>query len=202
MQRYYDGMRSWGAVISAAAATLALVIAIGALYAARSSYQSSIAEAKNKIAADAIFEWYRHQPVNTRPCLEFLTKLERIDYVEIAARHDFQLSKPLKEEVLACLSDQSTEELPELYDEQNNRLTRRGSSFIAHRANRMLSADNFVASLMVCKIGNVDMYVRIGEVICEEDRTIIEKLPNIGSITNSFAAVRQYIASAKPNGCS
>jgi|SRR5580700_4912754 hypothetical protein len=202
MQRYYDGMRAWGAVVSAVAAICALSVAVVALLVARHNYDSSIAEAKNKIAADTLLEWARRQPLNTRPCLELMAKFETADWNEIAARHEVQLTPTTKEGVLACFSDLSRNELPELYDQSNNKLTRRGASLVAQRANQMLSADNFVASFMVHNIGNIGLYTRVGEAICQEDRTIIERLPNIPSITASFASIRQYIALPKPNGCS
>ena len=66
----------------------------------------------------------------------------------------------------------------------------------------LLGADNFVASFMLGKIGNTELYKGFGDIICDEDRTIIDRLPHVPSIINSFGAVRRYIASPKPNGCS
>jgi hypothetical protein len=144
----------------------------------------------------------RRQPVNTRPCLLFMAQLETKDWDEIVARHEVTLPASLKEDLLACFSDQSANQTSELYDELSNKLTREGASFVVQRANQMLDADNFVASFMVHGIGNTELYAGIGEAICTGDKTIIERLPNVPAITNSIASIRQYVRSPKPNGCS
>ena len=156
MEKYYDAMRAWGAAISATVAIIAAFVATGALAVGWHNYE-------DKMAVDAIFEWNRQRPPNSAPCLRFLVRLEPKDWSEIVNRHEVPLAEELKDYVLGCLSDQSKNELLELYDDTNNKLTRRGAAFIVRRTNQMFNADNFVAGLIIRKIGNTELYQTIGQ---------------------------------------
>jgi hypothetical protein len=182
----YDAMRAWGAVVSALASCLALVIAAIAACIAWSYYGSATSETKTKLAADTVLEWSRRQPRNSRPCIDLAKSLNPDQWNEVIARHELALPE-LREEVLACLSDKTESELHELFNSADSKLTRRGASAIAERVNDILDADNLVASFLVRRIGNVEMFQRIGHLICRDDKPIFERLPNVPRINDSLS---------------
>ena len=177
--------------VSAMAAVIAFCVAFTAYYA-------STREAKNKLSADAILEWNRRQPPNTRPCLELMAKFNEKHWSEIVARHPLPVPD-LEDLVRACFSDQDEDKLTNFF--KDGALTRKGSFLIASRLNDMFDADTFIASFLLKNIGNPEMFQRIGAVICRDDEPILKRLPNIPRINDSFVAVRQYIKSSQPNGC-
>jgi hypothetical protein len=170
-------------------AAIAIVAVIGAFL----GYRAAVNEAKNKLSADAVFEWSRRQPANTSPCLRFMAKLETKDWILIIGRKELPVSS-LKDEVLACFSDQDEKDIPTLLS-NGNALTPKGAFVIASRLNAMLDADNFIAEFLLKGIGNPEMFKRIGDVICRDDGPILMRLPNDSRINDSFLAVRQYILS-------
>src|SRR5215813_9884771 len=182
-------------MVSAGMAMLALVVGLFALGVAWHNYRGSIAEQKNKLSADAMLEWSRRQPVNTRPCLELMSNFEENHWKQIVERQPMELSK-LKGFVLACLSDQDPKELPRAFDKNSGQLSSYGSFLLASRANEMLDADSFIAGFLLKKIGDQDMLKPIGDAICRDDASIIGKLPNIKRLNESFLSLRQYVKTA------
>ena len=186
--------------ISAGTAVFAVIVALGAAVVAWRNYKSSIAEEENKLSANAILEWDHRQPVNTRPCIELMLKFGPDDWAKVVARRELSLPT-LREEVLACLSDQDEEPLKALFKDSSSTLTRKGTFLIANRLNEMLDADNLIAGFLLKKIGNPEMLKSIGDIICRDDRPIINGLPDIPRINASFASIREYIDPKRSDGC-
>jgi hypothetical protein len=95
----------------------------------------------------------------------------------------------------ACVSDLDANEIEALFTEKNGTtLSRKGSYLLAHRANDMLDADNFIATFLIKQVGNVELFRRNGDLICRDDAPIIKNLPDTPRIKDSFVAMREYIA--------
>lgn len=111
----------------------------------------------------------------------------------IIARQEMYVGDRLNQ-YLACISDQDAEQFEKLFSKQNVTLTRKGSYLIAHRVNDMLDADNFIATFLVKGVGNLELFRRIGDLICRDDAPIFRNLPNVPRVNDAFASARQYIA--------
>jgi hypothetical protein len=178
-----------------AVAVVAATIALGA-------YQAAVTEQKNKLSADAILDWGKRQPPNARACLATMEKLTTEEWVKIIAREELPISArgdlpSIEKEVSACFSDQ--DDMVKLLKEGT--LTRRGVALLASRANAIFDADSFIASFVLKKIGNTDMFDRIVNAICRDDPQIIKKLPGDPRTQDTLGWLRRFIAAPHPEGC-
>ena len=167
MSRSYERVQAWSDAIVASVAVLALVIAW-------STYISGVTESNDKFAADTILEWTRSQPINFRLCRHFITGLAKKDIAIIANRKDLPLSTDAaREDFMACFSDLSEQDIPQIFDKPSNSVKPKGASMLAERINQTLNADNLVATFLVHDIGNQDLLASIGLIICD-DRPILD----------------------------
>jgi hypothetical protein len=200
---YYQKWGSRAQWVSALATVSGVVVAVCAIWVAWSYYRAAVDEQKNKLSADALLEWSRQQPPNTRACLDLLGKLKTEELAKIIAREEFSLSSrgadapSLVKEVLACFSD--LDDISKFFN--NGNLTPRGVSLLASRANASLDSDSFIASLSLDKVGNPDMFKRVRDVICRDDVRIIDNLPKDERTLDSFVSLRRLIETPYPSGC-
>jgi hypothetical protein len=120
-----------------------------------------------------------------------MLKFTANDWSSIVEREKFSLPG-LKPEILKCLSDQDDAALATLFDEETGTLTAKGSYELASRLNAMLEADSFIAAFILKDVGNTQIFSRIGELICSDDKPIIAKLPDLPRIKDAFQSLRKY----------
>jgi hypothetical protein len=199
----YQKWGSWAQWVSAVATSTGIAVALVALWFARSYYQAAVEEQKNKLSADALFQWSQQQPPNYRACLDLLGKLKAEEFTRIIAREGFSLSSrgpdapSLDKEVRACFSD--LEYISQIFN--NGNLTPRGVSLLASRMNVILDSDSFIAGLSLDKIGKPGMFNRVRDVICRDDVRIIENLPKDERTLDSYVSLRRLIETPYPAGC-
>lgn len=188
--RLYEMVQACSDAIVAAVAVLALGVAWF-------TYVSAVRESNDKFAADTILEWTHDQPVNFRLCHHLLiTDLTREDIQTIAKRQNLTLRTDLaRQDFMACFSDTSKQDIPQIFDKSSNTVTPRGVSMLAERINEELNADNLVAAFLMQGIGNQALLGPIGSIVCG-DKPILGELPdNEADITNSFWSVREFVKS-------
>ena len=200
---YYQKWGSVAQLIGAGGAIISMLVAIVAVTVASNSYHAAVVQQQNKLSADALLDWGKRQPPNTRACLDLLRKLKTEELVTIIARQRLSLSSrpdngaSLNQEALACFSDQdSVESLI-----NNGNLLPKGASLLASRADAILESDTFIAVFLLNNIGNRDVFESIRTAICRDDVPIIENLPKDSRTMDSYVQLRHLIDIPKPKGC-
>jgi hypothetical protein len=171
------------------------VVAACALLVAWRTYNSNAAEARNKFAADAVVEWNRHQAVNTRQCLALMGNLDPGAWDKIFNRRAIVVPEDQRDQIVACLSDKSDDEIGKLFKRQQGELTTLGVAALANRVNEILGADNVIAGFVIGGLGNLAVLAPIATAICRDDRKIVAKLDQSKNLRTSFGAIRALLAS-------
>lgn len=188
--------------IEALISTAGLVIAIAAAGLAYVAYDSAHKDWQLKTTADIITEWNKTSPANTPHCFDFVSALDKDKLGLIVARQEMQYEKESEPDLLACVSDQTDDEINTFIKKANRILTPRGASFVGERVGSALGADSVVAALIVEGIGRSDILNdKIGEIMCRYDLKLLDTLHQVPKRENSYRSIMQFAKLPAPLGC-
>jgi hypothetical protein len=91
--------------------------------------------------------------------LELMHAFSPKEWETIVARQELKIGDHEKA-FRACISDQDAEEIKKIFSENIGTLTQKGTYLLAHRANNMLDADNFIATFLIKEVGNAELLKR------------------------------------------